>query len=179
MPGLAIVLEARTFASALRIEAKAFAGREGLDGEHVPDIERDDVGDKNVNVVGGVNHLALPVDRVDGLDVVTAGAHDFGALELDAPKATVDGVVVEIVFVRVVVVRIVAMRVVVMRVVLVRIEAVRIENEVVALAVAPGFGNAKAQAGGLEQEGGLGEFSFALGVDALDLARRLSRGGAG
>jgi hypothetical protein len=179
MPGLAIVLEARAFASAVRIEAKAFAGREGLDGEHVPDIERDDVGDKNVNVVGGVNHLALPVDRVDGLDVVTAGAHDCGALELDAPKATVDGVVVEIVFVRVVVVRIVAMRVVVMRVVLVRIKAVRIENEVVALAIAPGFGNAKAQAGGLEQEGGLGEFSFALGVDALDLARRLSRGGAG
>src|SRR2546429_8471323 len=91
MPGLSIVLEARTFASAVRIEAKAFAGREGLDGEHVPDIERDDVGDKNVNVVGGVNHVALPVDGVDGLDVVTAGAHDFGALELDAPKATVDG----------------------------------------------------------------------------------------
>lgn len=85
MPGLAIVLEARTFASALRIEAKAFAGREGLDEEHVPDIERDDVGDKNVNVVGGVNHLALSVDGVDGLNVVTAGAHDFGALELDAP----------------------------------------------------------------------------------------------
>jgi len=38
------------------------------------------------------------------LDVVTAGQHDFGALELDAPKATVDGVLVEIVFVRVVVV---------------------------------------------------------------------------
>src|SRR5438309_10171801 len=93
MPGLAIVFEARTFASALRIEAEAFAGREGLDGEHVPDIERDDVGDKNVNVVGGVNHLALSVDRVDGLDVVTAGAHDFGALELDAPEAAGGGAV--------------------------------------------------------------------------------------
>src|SRR5947199_4337413 len=91
MPGLAIVLEARTFASALRIEAKAFAGRESLDGEHVPDIERDDVGDKNVNVVGGINPLALPVDGVDGRDVVAAGAHDFGALELDAPKATAGG----------------------------------------------------------------------------------------
>jgi len=179
MPGLAIVLEARSFASALRIEAKAFAGREGLDGEHVPDIERDDVGDKNVNVVGGVNHLALSVDGVDGLDVVTAGAHDFGALELDAPKATVDGVVVEIVFVRVVVVRIEAVRVVAMRNVVMGVEAVRIENEVVALAVAPGFGNTKAKAGGFEREGGLGKFSFALGVDALDLARRLSRGGAG
>ena len=179
MPGLAIVLEARTFASALRIEAKAFAGLEGLDGEHVPDIERDDVGDKNVNVVGGVNHLALPVDRVDGLDVVTAGAYDFGALELDAPKATVDGVVAGVVVVRVVVMRIGAMRVVVMRVVLVRIKAVRIEDEVVALAIAPGFGNAESQAGGFEQEGGLGKFSFALGVDALDLARRLSPGGAG
>src|SRR5437870_13450308 len=82
MPGLAIVLEARTFASALRIEAKAFAGREGLDGEHVPDIERDDVGDKNVNVDGGVNYIALPVDRVNGLDVVTAGVHDVDAVEL-------------------------------------------------------------------------------------------------
>src|SRR5213593_4638639 len=164
MPGLAIVFEARTFASALRIEAEAFAGREGLDGEHVPDIERDDVGDENVNVAGGVNHLALPVDRVDGLDVVTAGAYDFGALELDAPKATVDGVVAGVVVVRVVVMR---------------IGAVRVENEVVALAIAPGFGNAKAQAGGLEQEGGLGEFSFALGVDALDLARRLFPGRAG
>src|SRR5438046_7486701 len=107
MPGLAIVFEARTFASALSIEAEAFAGREGLDGEHVPDIERDDVGDKNVNVVGGVNHLALSVDRVDGLDVVTAGAHDFGALELDAPETTAGGVVAEIVVVRVVVVRVV------------------------------------------------------------------------
>jgi len=179
MPGLAIVLEARTFASALRIEAKAFAGREGLDGEHVPDIERDDVGDKNVNVVGGVNHLALPVDRVDGLDVVTAGAHDCGALELDAPEAASGGVVVEVVVVRVVVVTIVVVRLVAMRVVVMRIEAVRIEDEVVALAIAPGFGNAESQAGGFEQEGGLGKFSFALGVDALDLARRLSPGGAG
>src|SRR6266702_577895 len=174
MPGLAIVFEARTFASALRIEAEAFAGREGLDGEHVPDIERDDVGDKNVNVVGGVNHLALPVDGVDGLDVVTAGAHDCGALELDAPEAAAGGVAPGGAVVRIVVVTIEAMRVVA-----IRIEAVRIENEVVALAIAPGFGNAKAQAGGLEQEGGLGEFSFALGVDALDLARRPSPGGAG
>src|SRR2546427_6859320 len=179
MPGLAIVFEARTFASALRIEAKAFAGREGLDGEHVPDIERDDVGDKNVNVVGGVNHLALPVDGVDGLNVVTAGAHDFSALELDAPEAAASGAVAGVVFVRVVVVRIVVVTIEAMRVVAIRIKAVRIEDEVVALAIAPGFGNAKAQAGGLEQEGGLGEFSFALGVDALDLARRLSPGGAG
>src|SRR5207245_9703995 len=104
MPGRSIGIEARAFASALRIEAEAFGGREGLDGEHVPDIERDDVGDKNVNVVGGVNHLALPVDGVDGLDVVTAGAHDFGALELDAPEAAADGVVARVVVVRIVVV---------------------------------------------------------------------------
>src|SRR5207253_6447292 len=119
MPGLAIVFEARTFASALRIEAEAFAGREGLDGEHVPDIERDDVGDKNVNVVGGVNHLALPVDGVDGLDVVTAGTHDFGALELDAPKAAGGGAA------GVVIVRVVIMTGVVVRAVVVKIEAWR------------------------------------------------------
>src|SRR5207245_10726331 len=150
MPGLAIVLEARAFASALRIEAKAFAGREGIDGEQEADIERDDVGDKNVNVVGGVNHLALSVDGVDGLDVVTAGAHDFGALELDAPEAAGGGVVAGVVVVRVVVmrigaVRVFAMRSVVMGVVVMGIEAVRIEDEVVALAVAPWFGNAKAE----------------------------------
>src|SRR4029077_7018444 len=105
MPGLAIALEAGTFASALRIEAKAFAGREGFDGEHVPDVERDDVGDKSVDVVGGVNHLALSVDGVDGLDVVTAGAHDFGALELDAPEAAAGGMAAGVVVVRVVVMR--------------------------------------------------------------------------
>jgi hypothetical protein len=41
---------------------------------------------------------------------------------------------------------------------------VRIENEVVALAVSPGLGDAEAEAGGLEEKGGFGEFSFALGV---------------
>ena len=88
-------------------------------------------------------------------------------------------VVVRVVVMRIGAVRVFAMRIVVMGVVVMGIEAVRIENEVVALAVAPGFGDAKSQAGGFEQEGGLGKFSFALGVDALDLARRLSPGGAG
>jgi len=88
-------------------------------------------------------------------------------------------VVVRVVVMRIGAGRVFSMRIVVMGVVVMGIEAVRIENEIVALAIAPGFGNAKAQAGGLEQEGSLGEFSFALGVDALDLARRLSPGGAG
>jgi len=41
---------------------------------------------------------------------------------------------------------------------------VRIEDEVVALGVSPGLGDAEAEAGGLEEKGGFGEFSFALGV---------------
>jgi hypothetical protein len=39
-----------------------------------------------------------------------------------------------------------------------------IEDEIVALAVSPRFGDAEAQGSGFEHEGGLGEFSGALGV---------------
>ena len=114
----------------------------------------------------------MPVDGVDGLDVVTAGAHDCGALELDAPEAASGGVVVEVVVVRVVVVTIVVVRLVAMRVVVMRIEAVRIEDEVVALAISPGLGHAEAQAGGFGEKCGFGDFpaSFAGDVGALDFA---------
>src|SRR5207302_8875495 len=62
-------------------------GGKGLDGGHVPDIERGDVDGEGVEVFGGVNHFAFAVDIVDGLNVVAAGAQDFGAFELDAPEA--------------------------------------------------------------------------------------------
>jgi hypothetical protein len=45
-----------------------------------------------------------------------------------------------------------------------RIVVVRIEDEVVALGVSPGLGDAEAEAGSFEEESGFGEFSFALGV---------------
>ena len=44
MPGFAVLFEAGTFAS-LGVEAEAFAGGEGFDGEDVPDVERDYMGE--------------------------------------------------------------------------------------------------------------------------------------
>lgn len=87
VPGFAEVFEAGAFAGCVGIEAQALAGREGVDGQDVPDVERDDVGDEDVDVVGGVDALALSVNCVDGLDIVSAGAEGVGAFELDAPEA--------------------------------------------------------------------------------------------
>jgi len=79
VPGFAEVFEAGTLAGRVGIEAQALAGRECGDGQDVPDVHGNDVGDEDVNVVGGVNALALSVDGVDGLDVVSAGAEGVGA----------------------------------------------------------------------------------------------------
>ena len=68
------------------VEAEVLAGGKVLDLEHVPDVEWGDVNGEGVDVLGGVNPLAFAVDVVDGLNVVAAGAQDFGAFELDAPK---------------------------------------------------------------------------------------------
>jgi hypothetical protein len=87
VPGFAEVFEAGAFAGRVGIEAEAFTGKKGSDGQEIPDVERDDVGDEDVNVVGGVDAFALPVDGVDGLDIVSAGAEGVSAFELDAPEA--------------------------------------------------------------------------------------------
>ncbi len=85
MPGFAVLFEAGAFAS-LGVEAEAFAGGEGFDGEDVPDVERDDVGEEDVDVVDGVGRFSGLIG-VDGLDVVSAGSDGGGALDLSAPKA--------------------------------------------------------------------------------------------
>ena len=46
-----------------------------------------------------------------------------------------------------------------------------IKDEIVALAVPPGFGDAEAQGSGFEHEGGFGEFSGALGIAVDEGAR--------
>ena len=38
--------------ASLGVEAEAFAGGEDFDGEDIPDVERDDVGDKKIYVPG-------------------------------------------------------------------------------------------------------------------------------
>ncbi len=90
--------------------------------------------DEDVDVFGGVGDFAFAVGTVDRLDVVAAGAQDFGAFELHAPEA-----------------------------------GAGVEDEVVALAVSPGFGWVEAEGSGFEHEGGFGEFSGALGVAAGEL----------
>ncbi len=132
VPGFAEGFQAGALARDVGIEAKTFAGRECVDGQDIPDIERNDVGDEDVNVVGGVHALALTVDAVDGLDIVSAGAEGLGAFELHAPEA-----------------------------------ATGVENEVVAFGVSPGLGDAEGETSGLEDEGGFGKFSAALGVEVV------------
>src|ERR1700685_689786 len=87
MPGFAVLFPAGAFAGDVGIEAEAGGLLDGCDGQDVTDIYGQDVGDQEVDVVGGVGHFALAVDAVNGLDVVAAGAEDFGAFELYAPQA--------------------------------------------------------------------------------------------
>jgi hypothetical protein len=136
VPGFTVLFPAGAFAGDIRIEAEAGAVLENIGGQDVPDVERDDVGYQDVDIFGGVDDFAFAVDAVDGLDVVAAGAQDFGAFQLDAPEA-----------------------------------GAGIEDEIVALAVSPGLGDAEAQDSGFEHEGGFGEFSGALGIAANEGAR--------
>jgi len=87
VPGFAVFFPARIFADDVGVQAEAFAGAEGFDGQEVPHVEGDDVGHEEIDVVGGVAYFAFAVDAVDGLDVVAAGAEDLGAFELHAPEA--------------------------------------------------------------------------------------------
>ena len=130
MPGVAILLEACVAGAAVRVKAQRGARGQGVGGDEVPDVEREDVGGKEIDVAGGEVTLALAV-AIDGLDFVSAGDERGGSLDLNAPKA-----------------------------------GAGVDDEVVAFAVAPGLGDADlAELGGVE-EGGLGEFSDALGVGA-------------
>jgi hypothetical protein len=67
VPGFAVLFEAGAVAS-LGVEAEAFAGGEGFGGENVPDVERDDVGEEDVDVVDGVGGFSglIGVDGIRG-----------------------------------------------------------------------------------------------------------------
>jgi hypothetical protein len=96
-PGFAEGFEAGSFFAAVGIEPEILAGRECLDREHVPEIERDDVGDDAIDVVGGEgDHFALYVDV--GVDGVSAMALVGGGADLNSPKASagVEDVVVAV-----------------------------------------------------------------------------------
>ena len=85
-PGFAEALEAGAFLAAVGIEPQILAGRKRFDREHVPEIERDDVGDDAIDVVGGEgDHFAFYVDV--GVDGVSAMALVGGGADLHAPEA--------------------------------------------------------------------------------------------
>src|SRR5262249_5258206 len=69
--------------------------RKGVGRDYVPEIQRKNVGDEEVDVGGGVVALLLLVG-VGGLDLVGAGVERLGALDLDAEGA-VSGVEDEVV----------------------------------------------------------------------------------
>jgi hypothetical protein len=87
VPGFAVLFPAGAFAGDVGIEAEAGGVLENLDGQDVPDVERDAVGHQDVDIFGGVSDFTFSVDAVDGLDVVASGAQDFGAFQLYAPEA--------------------------------------------------------------------------------------------
>jgi len=128
VPGFAILFEAHFPGGTVGIEAEHGGGHAGADGEDVPEVERDDVGDEEVYVLGGIDGAAF-ADGVGGTSFVGVGAEAVGGFDLDAEEA------VSVV-----------------------------EDEVVALAVAPGFGDAESEGAGFVEEGGFGALAAAFGV---------------
>ena len=86
VPGFAVVFPAGALAWDVGVEAQAGRARDGFDGQDVPDVDGEDVGDEDIDVFRGISDFAFAVDAIDGLNVVAAGAEDFGAFELHAPE---------------------------------------------------------------------------------------------
>src|SRR5712692_9303656 len=110
------------------IEAEHGGGHAGADGEDVPEVERDDVGDEEVYVLGGIDGAGF-ADGVGGAGFVGVGAEGVGGFDLDTEEA-----------------------------------ASVVEDEVVALAVTPGFGDAESERAGFLEESGFAALAATLGV---------------
>lgn len=128
VPGFAVFFQAHAFGFAVGIEAEHGGWHAGFDGKNVPDVERDYVGDQEVDVAGAVDGASF-ADGVGGAGFVGVGAETVGGLDLHAEKA-----------------------------------AAVVEDEVVALGVSPGLGDAEAELAGFVEKGGFAALSGALGV---------------
>ena len=124
------------------VEAEHGGRLAGADGEDVPEVEGDDVGDQEIDVAGGIDGAGF-ADGISGAGFVGVGAEGGGGLDLDADEA-----------------------------------ASVVEDEVVALAVAPGFGDAESEGTGFVEESGFAAFAAAFGVFAAG-AGRLGAAGLG
>jgi hypothetical protein len=52
VPGFAVFFQAQLFGGAVRIKTQHGGGLAGADGEDVPEVEGDDVGDEEIDVLG-------------------------------------------------------------------------------------------------------------------------------
>jgi hypothetical protein len=69
-PKPAILLKPRRLAPIARIKPQTRPHNPRRNRHHVPDIERNNVCRQHVNVVGRANHLVLPIDKMDRLNMV-------------------------------------------------------------------------------------------------------------
>jgi hypothetical protein len=86
VPGVAILLEACVARATVRVEAQRGARGQGVGGNEVPDVERENVSGEEVDVVGGEVTLAL-ANAISGLDFVSADGLGGGGFDLHAPEA--------------------------------------------------------------------------------------------
>jgi hypothetical protein len=70
MPGVAILLEACLARATARVEAQRCARGQGVGGNEVPDVERENVSGEEVDVVGGeVDPCACQRNKWPGLRI--------------------------------------------------------------------------------------------------------------
>lgn len=85
VPGFAVLFEAHLFGFAVRVEAEHRRGGADFDGNDIPEIERDDVGDEEVDVATGVDGASF-AGGVGSAGFVCAGAERAGGFGLNADE---------------------------------------------------------------------------------------------
>ncbi len=140
------------FAAAFGVEQECSLAKDVGERKDEPGVFGDDVGGEEIDFGEGVGDGAS-VDAAVGVDAVEAVQHLRGGLHLDADQAWA-GLRAR------------------------GIEVGGVEDDVVAFAVAEGFGDAEAVAGGGEGEGEFGDLSAAFGGE-FALVRSLRAGSFG
>jgi hypothetical protein len=91
MPGFAVTLVVAASSASQGIEAHAEDWRYEFDRNYIPNVSRDDVGDEEVNIVGGVWHVFIATATVaTGGAVSVATAEGIGSgdrFDLYLPQA--------------------------------------------------------------------------------------------
>jgi len=85
MPGFAIFFEAHELGFTMRIKTQHRRGHANAYWQHIPEVERDNVGDEEVDVLGAVNGATF-ANSVSGAGFVSAGAKAISSFDLNAEK---------------------------------------------------------------------------------------------